>query len=68
MQKRFFQVDKNAIFRKTMDIVRNYRDIKLVTNEGSRSYFVLELNCQAAKKFFGKFISHRNKKDTDTYE
>ena len=51
-----------------MEIVRNYRDIKLVTNEGSRNYFVLELNCQAAKKFFGKFISHRNKKDTDTYE
>ena len=41
-QKRFFQVDKQC--RKSMENVRDHRDIKLVTTKGRKSYLVLEPN------------------------
>ena len=34
----------NAVFEKTMENVRNHRDIKLVTTEGRRNYIVSESN------------------------
>ena len=41
-QKRFFQFDKQC--RKSMENVRDHRDIKLVTTKGRKSYLVLEPN------------------------
>ena len=41
-QKRFFQVDKQC--RKSIENVRDHRDIKLVTTKGRKSYLVLEPN------------------------
>ena len=49
----------NAVFRKTMENVRKYRDMKLVTTEARRNYLVTEWNYHRTI-FFGKFISHRN--------
>ena len=41
----------NAVFEKTMENVRNHRDIKVVTTESRRNYLVLEPKYQT-KKFF----------------
>ena len=41
----------NAVFRKTMQNVRNYRDIKLDTTEIRRNYLVSEPNYQTTKFF-----------------
>ena len=41
----------NAVFEKTMENVRKYRDIKLVTTEKRRSYLVSKLNYHTTKFF-----------------
>ena len=41
----------NALFGKTMENVRKYRDIKLVTTERRRNYLVSEPNYYTAKFF-----------------
>ena len=42
---------KNAFFRKTLENVRNDRDIKLVTTEAERIYLMSELNYHTTKVF-----------------
>ena len=54
-QKYFFKLMNNAVFGKTMDSVRKYRDIKLVTTERRRNYLVSEPNHHTTK-FFTKFL------------
>ena len=39
----------NSVFGKTMENVRNHRDIKLVTTEEKRSKLVSEPNCHTTK-------------------
>ena len=53
----------NVVFRKTMENVRNHRDIKLITTEASRTYLVSELNiimqqyqCHIKKNFSDKLL------------
>ena len=41
----------NSAFRKTMENVRNYRDIKLVNTEKRRKWLTSEPNYHANKKF-----------------
>ena len=50
-EKDFFKLMNNFVFGKTMETVRNHRDIKLVTIDIRRSKFVSEPNCHTAKQF-----------------
>ena len=59
-EKEFFKLMNNAVFRKTMENVRNHRDIKLVITNKRRNYLVSEPNYRTAKMVFIKFISNRN--------
>ena len=47
----------NAVFVKTMENVRNHRDIKLITTEVRRNYFVSEPNYHSAKKFSDNLLA-----------
>ena len=50
-EKDFFQLMNNAVFGKTMEDVRNYRDIKLVATNKRRNQLVLEPNYHTSKYF-----------------
>ena len=52
----------NAVFRKTMENVRKYRDIKPVTTEKRRNYLVSEPNYHTAKFFTGNLLAIEMKK------
>ena len=48
-EKDFFKLMNNAVFDKTMEIVRNHRDIKLVKTDKKRNKFVSEPNFHTMK-------------------
>ena len=50
-EKDFFKLMNNSVFGKTMENVRNHRDIKLVTSENRRNKLVLEPNYHTTKHF-----------------
>ena len=50
-EKDFFKLMNNSIFGKTMENVKNYRNIKLVTTEKRRKRLVSEPNCHTHKEF-----------------
>ena len=62
MQKDCFKLINNVIFGKTMEILRNHRDIKLITIAGKRELFSFGTKLSCNKNLFRKFIRHRNKK------
>ena len=63
-EKDFFKLMNNAVFRKTVENVRKYRNIKPVTTERRRNYLVSEPNYHTTKFFCRNFISSRNKKNS----
>ena len=49
-EKKFFKLMNNSIFGKTMENVRNHRDIELVTSNKRRKWLVSERNYHLCKK------------------
>ena len=57
----------NAVFaRKTMEVVRKHRDIKLVTTEARRNYLVAEPNYHTTKLFSQNLLVTEMKKNNNT--
>ena len=52
----------------TMENVRKYRNIKLVTVERRKNYLVSEPNYHTTKLFTVKFISNRYEKNSNNYK
>ena len=50
-EKDFFKLMNDSVFEKTMENVRNHRDIKLVTTNAQRKKHVSEPNYHTSKQF-----------------
>ena len=51
-KKDFFTLINNGVFGKTMEDVRNHRDIKLIKIEAKRNYLVPEPKYHTIKNFY----------------
>ena len=58
----FFKLMNNSVFGKTMENVRNHRDIKLVTSDKRRKRLVSEPNYHSHKKFSDHLMAIEMKK------
>ena len=61
-EKNLFKLMNYSVFGKTMENVRNHRDIKLVTSHKRRKRLVSEPNYNSQKKFSGHLIAIEMKK------
>ena len=61
-EKYFFELMKNAIFRKTVENERKYRDIKLVTTERRKNYLVSKPNYHTTKLFTENLLAIQMRK------
>ena len=61
-EKYFFKLMNNVVFGKTMENVRNYRDIKLVTTNKRRNQLVSEPNYHTSKYFSEHLMAIEMKK------
>ena len=61
-EKNFFMLMNNSVFGKTMENVRNDRDIKLMTSEKRRKLLVSEPNYHSCKKFSDHLMAIEMKK------
>ena len=64
-EKDIFKLMNNAVFGKTMENVRKYRDIKPVTTEKRRNYLVSEPNYHTAKFFTENLLAIEMKKNSN---
>ena len=61
-EKDFYKVMSNSVFGKTMENVRNYRDIQLATSEKIRKRLVSDPNYHAHKKLSDHLMAIEMKK------
>ena len=61
-QKNFFKLMNNSVFGKTMENVRNHRDIKLVTSDKRRKRLVSEPNYHSHKSLSDQLMATEMKK------
>ena len=61
-EKNFFKLMNNSVFGKTMENVRNHRDIKLVTSDKRRKWLVSEPSYHLHKKFSHHLMAIEMKK------
>ena len=61
-EKNFFKLMNNSVFGKTMENVRNHRDIKLVTSDKRRKRLVSEPNYHLHKKFSENLVATEMKR------
>ena len=61
-EKDFFKLINNSAFRKTMENVRNHRDIKLETTDEKRNKLVSEPNYHTMKGFSENLLAIEIKK------
>ena len=61
-EKDFFKLMVNSVFGKTMENVRNHRDIKLVTTNERRNKLVSEPNYHTSKQFPENLLAIEMKK------
>ena len=60
-EKDFFKLMNKAVFGKTMENLRKYRDIKLATTESRKSYLVSKPNYHTTKFFTEKLLATQMK-------
>ena len=63
-EKDFFKLMNNSVFGKTMENVRNYRDIKLVTTDKRRKRLVSEPNYHTHENFSEHLMAIEMRKTT----
>ena len=61
-EKNFFKLMNNSVFGKTMENLRNHRDIKLVTSDKRRKRLVSEPNYHSHKNFSDHLMAIEMKK------
>ena len=61
-EKDFFKLMNNGVFGKTMENVKNYRNIKLVTTDKKRNRLVSESNYHTSKYFSEHFMAIKMKR------
>ena len=61
-EKDFFKLMNDSVFGKTMENIRNHRDIKLVTSDKRRKRLVSEPNYHSHKKFSDHLMAIEMKK------
>ena len=61
-EKYFFKLMNNAVFAKTMEIVRKHSDIKLVTTDKRRNQLASALNYHTTKYFSKNLMAIEMKK------
>ena len=61
-EKDFFKLMNNSVFGKTMENVRNHRDIKLITTDKRRKRLVSEPNYHSHKRFSEHLMAIEMKK------
>ena len=52
----------NAVFEKTLENVRKYRNFKLLTTEGRRNYLISERNYRITKLFTKNLLAMQMRK------
>ena len=62
VEKDFFKLKNNAVFRRTMETVRKHKNIKLSTKERRRNYLLSEPNYHTAKFSTGNLLAIEMKK------